>query len=322
MSRAATPARIDEPAESGERREITPRDLRVYVEAAGDQLMRLLPANVKPEKVAQVVALCATNNPKILACSKVSIMESVLKATALGLDLTPGFNEAALVPRWTKGGGYVCTFQSMYQGVIKLAHQSPLVASVRTALITTRDEFSYEWDESGSGASLVLTHKVNVQPGDGRMVGVYAVGKLTNGERFIEHMTLDDCLQFRERHAPRDKQDKITGPWVTDFPTMCRKTVVKAVCKYMPKSTKLQELSAAERYEIEAIADSRVVAVGEAAPTRSAALGARLAQRATPALEAPVVEAEDPMRSEDQPPEADPADGEPAEEDDLGVEVE
>lgn len=321
MSQASTPALRENNAESRGGREITAKELRVYVEAAGDQLARLLPGGASPEKVAQVVALCAHSNPKILACSKASIMESILKATALGLDLTPGFNEAALVPRWTKTG-YVCTFQSMYQGVIKLAHQSPLVASVRTALVADRDEFAYEWDESGTGASLRLTHKVNVQPGPGRMVGVYAVGKLTNGERFIEYMTLDDCLQFRERHAPRDKQGQMTGPWVTDFPPMCRKTVAKAVCKYMPKSTKLQELSAAERYEIEAIAEGKVVSIGDAALTRSAALGARLAQRATPALEAPVVEAEDPMRSEDQPPEADPADGGPAPEDDLGVELE
>lgn len=273
-----TPARRDN-------RETSPAEIKEYLSAAEQQIASMLPNGMTADKVIQVVALCAYANPLLLKCRKASILESVMRASALGLDLSPGLMEAALVPRWSKdAGGYVCTYQSMYQGLIKLAMQSDKVEIIRTALVYEGDNFTYRFEEGARGAGLRLIHEPCLRGQKGEIVGAYAVGKLASGETLIEYMSREELEVHRDRFAPRNKQGAVVGPWTTDFAAMCRKTVAKAVCKYLPKSVALSE-AIAQEYVHEPQAGPAIEAEPKARTTRAEALTARLTPPGLPALE-------------------------------------
>jgi recombination protein RecT len=63
-------------------------------------------------------------------------------------------------------------------------------------------------------------------------MGVYCVITLKGGERVLEVMTRDEIDRVRARSKAAQ-----SGPWVTDFPMMCRKTVLRRVAHYIPKSS-------------------------------------------------------------------------------------
>ena len=63
---------------------------------------------------------------------------------------------------------------------------------------------------------------------------MYAVAHLKDGGVQAEVMTLADINAIRKRSRSGD-----SGPWVTDFGEMARKTVIKRLCKSLPISVEL-----------------------------------------------------------------------------------
>lgn len=244
----------------------SPRDLRAFLEAARDRLAAALPKHLTPDKLIQLAASMAYKNPRLAQCDQGSILVALTTASSLGLDITPGMNEGALVPVWNKHtNGYVCDFRVMYQGIVKLLRQSGVVG-VRSAVVREGDEFVY-----GYTPDLVMRHLPALSD-RGAVVGVYATATLPDGSRVLEYMDRAEVEAIRARsQSPND------GPWVTDWSEMARKTVLKRLGKHGPRSVELQRAINHDNSEYEAKAD---VSPARPAPlpheSRSSALANRL----------------------------------------------
>lgn len=183
-------------------------------------------------------ALSALTNADIRKCAsspvgRKSIYDSCLKAASDGLILDG--REAALVKFSVKvkNGGqeewHDCAqYMPMVAGLMKKARNSGEVASIVAQVVYSNDEFEINYVTDGAP----VTHKPDLQD-RGAILGAYAVARLKDGTwTQPEYMSQAQVNAVRERSKTKDK-----GPWVTDWPEMARKTVIRRASKYWPSST-------------------------------------------------------------------------------------
>lgn len=213
--------------------------LKRLLAASHDKMLAVLPKHLTAEKITQVVSTLVFKTPKLQECNELSIVSSVLEACELGLELSPKMCEAYLVPFWdSKRSETVCQLQIGYQGLQKLARQSNDIAYIHARIVHARDVFVVEFSPD-----LEFHHSPHFGPDRGAVTHVYAVAKLRTGDHVLEVMTVDEIEAIHQRsqsyQTAAKKGWKESGPWVTDWNEMGRKTVLKRLCKALPRSVEL-----------------------------------------------------------------------------------
>jgi len=187
---------------------------------------RALPSHIDPGKMLQVVLTAITKQPKLLECKPATIAKAVLESSQLGLMPDGVLGHGYMVPYGTN-----CTFIPGYKGLIELARRSGKVDSIFARAVYEGDEFDYEY-----GLEPKLTHKDSRLLGNekGQLVAVYAVARLKDAEPAFDVMHKEDVEKNRKRSPA-----STSGPWVTDYDEMAKKTVLRRLCKYLPLSTEV-----------------------------------------------------------------------------------
>lgn len=183
----------------------------------------------KEAKQAFVMALNAIQStPALLKCNPYSLITCILKAGELKLQ--PGvMQECAFVPRKINGQ-MEAVFTPMYQGLIKLSYNAGL-KSITAKVVYERDEFDF--DEASFPP--YLHHKRSLAKERGNPIAAWARAILPSGDPIIEVMPIHEIEAIRDRSSAAGNN----GPWSTHFDLMCRKTVVKRLLKYAPKSSEV-----------------------------------------------------------------------------------
>jgi recombination protein RecT len=174
-------------------------------------------------------------NPRLAECQPASVFACVIQASQLGLR--PGLlGECYLIPYRQRDEGYVCTLQLGYQGLLELVRRSGLVESISAHLVRDADHFDVQW-----GTTPGIVHKPFLDGDPGGVRLVYAVARLKGGGAHAELMTLQDVERIRARsqNVINAKRYGKETPWDTDWDEMARKTVLRRICKYLPKSPDL-----------------------------------------------------------------------------------
>lgn len=193
------------------------------------------------ETFAKEVGFClqaVNTSPQLKKCTKSSLLASVYQIASIGLSLNPVKKEAYLIPRWSRDNGMEAQLMPSYQGLIKLVTDTGSVKNVYCNLVYEGDEFDVEL-----GTTQIVTHKPKFKTKDIQLV--YAVAVLPDGNKQIEVMTIQDIEEIRERSDAYQafKAGKMkTTVWVTDKGEMCRKTVLRRIVKYLPKSDKWEKV--------------------------------------------------------------------------------
>jgi len=198
------------------------------LEARRGNIETLLPSWLHGQRAAaaariiQAARLAVAREPNLLRCTPQSIVVAVQDLAELGLVAGGPGREAYLVPYGDK-----CTPIVGYLGLLKLAHQSMAIKSIVANVVYERDEFDYL-----EGSNPWLTHKPAVFAEDrGAILGAYALAVLVSGGVQFEIMSLAALYAIRDRSRAKN-----SGPWRTDETEMMRKTVVRRLYKYLPKS--------------------------------------------------------------------------------------
>lgn len=220
--------------------------IRALFDKAKPAIAEVLPHHLTAERVLRVTLAAVSRTPLLLQCSPQSLLQSVMVAGQLGLEPTGGvLGQAYLVPyRNSKTGKYEAQLIPGYRGLIDLARRSGNVESLSAYPVFANDTFSYQL-----GSEPKVEHKPTLSDDPGALVAVYAVARLTDcSVPQIEVMSRTQVDRIRSRSKAKD-----SGPWVTDYEEMARKTVVRRLSKYLPMSvefaTGLQLQDDAERGE-------------------------------------------------------------------------
>lgn len=162
---------------------------------------------------------------KAAETNPVALEYAIINLASIGISLNPALKESYLVPR----GGKICLDIS-YMGLIKLATDTGSIEWVQAEIVKANDEFEY------LGVGKAPLHKMKPFGDRGQVIGVYCVAKLSTGEFLSTIMSKADCDAIKDKSSQAAK----SGPWVSFYEEMLKKTVIKRASKLWPKSERVQ----------------------------------------------------------------------------------
>ena len=206
------------------------QEFSAYFNSKRASIAKLIPRHLTVERVAKIGVAALMSSPKLLQCDPATVWFQVAQAASLGLEVNL-LGAAYLVPFKDK-----CQLIIGYQGLIDLCRRSGHIEKIEAHCVYERDVFSFQY-----GINPTLHHEPYLDDDPGKVRLVYGVAWLKGGTTQFEVMTKANVDAIRHR-SPAGK----SGPWVTDYTEMARKTVVRRLCKYLPKSVELQQALSAE----------------------------------------------------------------------------
>lgn len=202
-----------------------------------------LPAHIKPERFVRIALTQITKNPKLLECTPETFFRCLLDLSAYGLE--PDGRMAHLIPRKNNknGGKMECTYIIDYKGLVDLARRSGEVSYIHCDCVFEGDQFDYRY---GSEAKLI--HRPDLQGERKALRAVYSFVKMKDGSEDFIVMGPGQIAAIRKRSASPD-----SGPWVTDYNEMAKKSCFRNHSKWLPFSSSLKDaIEAGEPSIIEA----------------------------------------------------------------------
>jgi recombination protein RecT len=194
------------------------------------EIARALPRHLDGDRMARIALTCFRSNPKLGACDPKSVFASIIVASQLGLE--PGvMGQCYLIPYKDE-----CQLQIGYQGLIDLVRRTGKVVRIEAHVVHQNDTFTYR-----TGLNTVLEHEpaVDGEPGTSRLA--YAVAEFVDGGYHVEVMSRQqiEAIRDRSQNVINAKKYGKKTPWDTDPDEMWRKTLIRRICKYLPKSAEM-----------------------------------------------------------------------------------
>ena len=226
------------------------------------QVAMALPQHLAADTFVRVALTATTRQAKLLECTQQSFFRCLMDLASFGL--VPDGRHAHLIPY-----GKECTLVIDYKGLIALAKRSGEVKSWSAELVCEKDQFA--WRDGK------VSHEIDWRDtaGRGAVQCVYSRVELADGTLDFEVMTMAEVEAIRKRSKAGN-----SGPWITDFNEMAKKTVIRRHSKRLTLSAEFNNALDAD--------DDRVVernvtpaakptpinpfaSLAEAAPTQTAA---------------------------------------------------
>ena len=231
-------------------------DLRILVQddRVKEQLAAALPRFYSPDQFAVIVRTAINKNPRLNECTKESFMVALLTAAQMGI--APNGRDGHLIPY-----GKECQFMPDYKGLVGLVKRNGNVADVYAEPVHENDLFKLT-----KGLHRDLIHEVDIRQPRGAIVGVYAVISYNNGMSSFEFMSKEEVDAIRKR-----SRSSGSGPWVTDYSEMAKKTVIRRLLKLADLSPDTaQRLAVADEHEFTPAPAAQIERAQIEQPTRAA----------------------------------------------------
>lgn len=189
---------------------------------------------VNSESFIRTVTTVLRNDAKLQAADPLTVMGGVMLAAQLKLEVGAGLGEFYLTPRLENRNKpnekWVCLPIIGYQGFIKLVLRSEMVTDVHTFLVRDGDLFEF-------GANAREGKYFEWKPKDfeeeREWTGVVAVARMKAGGTTWVYLTKNQVFKRRPSYWNNGT------PWQTHEEEMAQKTAVRALTKFLPKSTEL-----------------------------------------------------------------------------------
>ncbi len=207
------------------------------------RIQAVIPKHLTPERLLKVIVSSIAKTPKLLECSQMSLLQAAIAMSELGLEPDAVRGLAYLVP-------YKGTAQLIigYRGFIELARRSGTLKQVEARVVRERDKLDVRF-----GLEPKFEHVPHLEGDAGAPKLVYAIARFSDGGEHIEIMTMSEVEAIRSR-----SRAATSGPWVTDYEEMAKKTVMRRLAKWLPLSP---ELAKAIEIDDEQFVEGKVLAM-------------------------------------------------------------
>ncbi len=205
-----------------------------------DRIAAVMPSHMSSERLFQLAVSAINQTPQLAEATPQSLLSCVMKCSALGLEpsAVDGLGRAYILPYRSRGQVNAQLIVG-YRGLIDLARRSGQLKSIHAQAVYEGDEFSCWEDEAGQHFKFV-PGRDNPHTKD-KLTDVYVCAQLMDGGFVFERMTKAEVEAIRKR-----SKAATSGPWVTDYEEMAKKTVIRRASKYLPLSTQAQTAVAAD----------------------------------------------------------------------------
>uniref|UniRef100_A0A6M3JVA5 Putative DNA recombination protein n=1 Tax=viral metagenome TaxID=1070528 RepID=A0A6M3JVA5_9ZZZZ len=197
------------------------------------QLQMVLPnVGITKERMVRLMFSALNQAPKLLEATPNTLLNSMILSASLGLEPNTPLGHAYLIPfRQTDKttGDKTMTVQFIigYKGFLSLARRSGEIAFISSHVVREGDTFEYQY-----GTEEFVKHIP--ADGEGEITHAYCVARLKDGSSAFEIMTKKQIDGIRARSTARN-----SGPWVTDYEQMARKTAIRRLMNYLPLSIEM-----------------------------------------------------------------------------------
>lgn len=216
-------------------------NLATYNEKTFEQVKEKMISLMQKEEVQKEISFAIqalAANEYLAKAEQTSVLKAVYNTATTGLSLNPVLKFAALVPRFQNGKVIAC-LEPMYQGLVKLITDTGSVKTIYAYNVCEGDEFEVVY-----GTTAEIVHKPKFKSKS--ITHTYAVAILPDGTKQFEVMTkeeLDHIRGLSESYKAYEAKKVKQCIWVTHEGEMCKKTVVKRLVKYLPKTDKYSKLA-------------------------------------------------------------------------------
>ena len=205
--------------------------LRSQIEKMIPELHRAMPQiGITAERMARTALTALNANPKLYECDGKSFLASLVQSATLGLLPNTPLGHAYLIPY-----GKQVQFQVGYLGILELAYRTGEYLQIYAKEVYENDKFEFSF-----GLDPKLEH-IPAREKKGEPIYYYAVYKLKSGGYSFEVMSKEDVIEHSKQYS-QAVQKGYSSPWKTDFVAMAKKTVLKKLLKYAPKSTEIAKI--------------------------------------------------------------------------------
>lgn len=216
-------------------------NVRQLLERSKGQIAAALPNSCTPERMMRITATAIQKTPALLDCDPLSLIAAVMECAQLGLEPNTKLGHAHLVPFHNKKTGWrEVQMIPGFTGLIELAVRSGKVSSIKATIVHEKDQFQYE-----EGLAPRLIHVPSREADKGEIVAAYAVARMTNGQTTFSLMWKVDIDKIKDG-SPAGR----SGPWVTHYEEMAKKTAIRRLCKTLPVSAVQQALQLREQADL------------------------------------------------------------------------
>jgi recombination protein RecT len=207
--------------------------MRACLDALRPQLAVALPkCGLTTERLIRTVTtLLQTTDRRdgksLVDCTTLSVVGGVMAAAQLGLEIGTSLGQAYLVPHRVQGA-LTAVFIPGYRGMIDLSRRSGTVSVIDAVVVHRRDPVFR--------VVLGIAPRIDHEPytGDleaGDLRAVYARCLMRDGSTQFVFLTKREVDSVRKRSKAGD-----SGPWVSDFEEMAKKTAIRRLWKVLPVS--------------------------------------------------------------------------------------
>lgn len=198
-------------------------------DAFKQQLAMVLPRHCDPERMARIAITALTKTPKLAECDQASFFRCLMDLSQWGLE--PDGRRAHLIPFNNNKERIVeCQLIIDYKGLVELVMRSGDVESIHADVVCENDEFEVNLGE-------VTIHKIDYRKPRGNPYAFWARVKFKGGGQKCEVMTKFEVDNIRSR-----SRAGASGPWVTDYVEMGKKSVFRRLTKWIPLSAEIRDV--------------------------------------------------------------------------------
>ncbi len=196
------------------------------------QMAMALPKSLTADRLARIVMTECRKTPALLKCNQESFLGAILQCAQLGLEPGGALGHCYLLPFGNgkdQDGRSNAQLIIGYRGMIDLARRSGQIVSIAAYVVREEDEFDYQL-----GLQPNIVHKPAHKAMPGAVTFVYAVANLKGGGVQFEVMSRAEIEAVRSQ----SKAGK-SGPWVSHWDEMAKKTCIRRLFKYLPVSIEI-----------------------------------------------------------------------------------
>lgn len=216
------------------------KDIKALIQ--GDQfklaVQQALPKHLTPDRFIRTALTAMTRTPKLAECDQASFFSALLTLSQLGIE--PDGRRAHLIPFENRKRGVVEVQLIIdYKGLAELVMRSGLVSNLHADVVCENDTFTVDRGE-------IKEHKINFREPRGKVYAAYAICRFKDGSEKAEVMTREEVEAIRGRSRAGN-----SGPWVSDWNEMAKKTVFRRLSKWLPLSPEEREAVEADDSQFE-----------------------------------------------------------------------
>jgi recombination protein RecT len=210
----------------------------------------ILPKHITPERFARIAYTSIVSNPMLARCSQLSLINTIIEASTLGLEIGGAMREASLIPfKNNTAKTYEATLVVEYPGLIKLAKNTGEIQNISAHPVFENDDFRYNY-----GLHPDLIHVPSSGGEKGKLTYAYCIIWYINGGVDFEVVSSFEADLAKNKSAAKYKKD---SPWNQEdnVPAMWVKTAIRRIMKRVPKASeqrfiKVDEMSGASMSHI------------------------------------------------------------------------